>query len=811
MGLCDDLRYACRSLRRSPGLSLTVILTLAIGIGLNTAIFSVVRGVLLKPLAFRDAGRLVRVSGRLARHDGRPVLLSGGTFHRTPAGVAAFEDVAAVATIRQNLRGTELPVQVQVGWVSPNFFSLLGVQPELGRPFERDEPPGAVMLSHGAWRRLFAEDPTIVGRAITLDGRSYAVTGIVPASFALELPSLPRDIDVWKVPDTWWQNGDVWNADGRGPGLLQFVCRIAPDVPVARARAQLAAFTAAERELDAQSAADGLELVMTPLQGAIVGETKPILLTLVGAVTCVLLIACANVMNLLLVRADARRRDLAVRLALGSSRGRLMRVLVLESALMSLAGGAAGCAAAAVAVRFLVALRPVGLPRVDGIAVDGGVLTFAAAIALSCPIIAVLPAFVASRRALRDDLHDTRGATRSGQTRASHIIVVGQFAGSLVLLVGAALLGTSLVRLHLIQPGFNAAQLLTFSVSLPGTRYQRPAGSPATNAPETGRFVRALEERIETLPGVQSVGTVWPLPLSGRHWAGSFVAGSGADGPRGLADYRLATPHLFDALGGRLLEGRTFRGDDRRAVTIVSRRFARQAWPNQSAIGRVVQASPWGGPLIPFEVVGVADDVRYESVRSEPAPTLYFDSMGWSWTDWEMNVVVRTPQPEALVEPIRTVLAQLDREIPMAEIRPMTAYVADDFAANRFTLVLIGGFATVALFLAVLGLYGVISYAVSRRAREFGIRMALGAGHDGIVRMVLAEGARLAGVGIGVGLLGALWLTDLLAGLLFGTRPHEPLALAGVAALLAGVSLAASYLPARRAARLQLTEILRAE
>lgn len=642
------------------------------------------------------------------------------------------------------------------------------------------------------------------GRTVALDGFTYTVVGVLPASFELDLPTLPREIDLWKVPDAWWQNGDVWSGDSLSAGVLQFVARRRTDASEAEARQQLAAFAERERGRQVALAAAGFDLRLEALHAFIVHDATPMIAVVFGAVVCVLLIACANVMNLLLVRAHARRRELAVRVALGSSPARLVRLLLVESAVLGVIGGGIGCAAAVYGVRLLLALRPANLPRAAQISVDGSALAFAALTVLACPLIfGALPALRVNRWARTDDLRHS-GGTGSDRVRIGRAVAAGQLAVSIILLVAAALLGTSLVRLESTQPGFETAHAITFSVSLPGTRYHRPDG--------TGRFMRTLERQIAALPEVRAVGTIWPLPLSGRRWSGAYIVGADPAGPHGLADYRLASGGVFDALGTRILDGRPFVPQESRDVVIVSRSFARAAWPNETALGRVVQAAPWGGAPTRFEVVGVSDDVRAQSLRAPAQPALYFDSQRWSWTDWEMPVVVRTAgDPATMSRAVRSELAGLDATIPMAQVRLMTDYVADDLAANRFALELVGAFTAVALALAVVGLYGVVSYAVGQRTREFGVRIALGAERSSIVRLVLGEGLRMASISAGLGLLGALWITPALESMLLGTEPLDPATFAAAASVLIAVTMVACYLPARRASRVEPLEILRAE
>ena len=432
-------------------------------------------------------------------------------------------------------------------------------------------------------------------------------------------------------------------------------------------------------------------------------------------------------------------------------------------------------------------------------------LGFALACCLgSILLFGLVPALRASRRDPAAEMLGGRASASPGSLRASNVLVAGQLAVSLVLLVGAGLLAASLVRLQGVDPGFDPRGTLTFSVSAPGTRYERPLG--------TDRFFRALEERVRHLPGVQQAGVVWPLPLSGRVWSSTYAAGAVSDAEHAYAEYRLATPAYFETAGIPLREGRLFRPEDRPGVVIVNRRLADRAWPGGSAIGRLLRASPWGPPEEDFEVVGVVEDVRNAGLREAPAETAYFDSRGWSWTDWEVSFLVRASVPPAsLVPAIREQLRSLDPEVPLAEVRPLSALVNAQLAPNRFAALLLGIFAAAAGGLALVGLYGVVSYSVSRRAREMGIRLAVGAERRDIVALVLGQGARLVAAGVVLGLAATYGLTRVLGSLLFGVSPLEPAVLAGVASGLSLVALAAGLVPARRAASQDPLITLRSE
>ncbi len=800
-----DLAEAFRALRRAPLSSLVIVVTLGLGIGMGTAIFSVVNAVLLRPLEYLQPHQLVHVRGRLTTDRVEDALLPGGVFAAAREGATRLEGLAGVATIRQNLTGTKQPVQVQVGWISTNLFRLLGVRPALGRGFAADEPPGRLILGHEFWSRHFGSDAAAVGSSVSLDGRSYEIVGVMPAAFRLRIPRFPTEVDVWKAPDDWWQNGDVWSRSDMSAGILRLVGRLAPGAKPSEAQAELDALAARLRASSAELHRAGFAFGVDSLQHALVGKVGSQLWLLFGAAACVLLIACANVMNLLLARGQRRAREIAVRLALGGSRWRIAQRLLLEALVLGLLGGALAALLAERGIHVLRALQPANLPRADAIVLDSSALAFALATALLCTLLfGLAPAVTATGRDLTADLHGGRTTPGArGQGIRSGLVVV-QIALSLVLLVGGGLLGVSLLRLEAVAPGFDPERLLTFSVSMPGARYERPL--------QTDRFLRQLEDAIESLPGVQSAGVVWPLPLSGRRWSDQYVAGAVDAGRRAYAELRLATPDLFETLRTPIVEGRSFAPSDPRHTVVVSRRLAERAWPGQSAVGRSVTASPWGGTPEPFQVVGVVEDVRFQAMREPPGETLYFDSRGWSWTDWEVDVVVRAAgDPRALVGPIRAEIARLDALVPMAQVRTMREYLAADLAANRFALFLMGAFAAVALVLALVGLYGVVSCVVAERTREIGIRLTFGATRARIVGLIVGQGARVALTGALLGLAGAMATARLLSSLLYGVAPGDPLVLGGVALALVLVALSASYLPARRAAALDPVRTLRAE
>ncbi len=714
--------------------------------------------------------------------------------------------MAAVTSIRQNLTGIEIPLQVQVGWSSTNLFELLGVTPLLGTGFTPEAPPGTLVLSHSLWRDAFGASDQILGSVVSLDGHPYTVAGVLPPGFVLHLPRFPSQVDVWKVPDDWWQNGDAWGSEGLNFAIFDVLARLDEDATPIQARDELNNLARTRREEATEYSRAGLEYEPIPLHDAVVAPVRQQLLLLMGSVALVLLVGCCNVMSLMLARARARENEIALRIALGASRARVARLLFTEAILLGATGGAAGIAVALGATRILESFRPENLPRLDPISLHPPVLAFAIAVTVGATLLfGLAPALTAaSRSSAAEMLSASRSTGNRGHVFLTRALVVLQLSLSLVLCTGAALLGTSLKSLAEVHPGFDADGVLAFSVSAPGTKYERPAG--------TDRFFRELEARIESLPGVQSAGVVWPLPLSRRVWSNIYAGGGIYETDRAYAEYRLATEGFFETMRIPLLEGRDFSSAEDLHVVVVSRALADRAFPGESAVGRTLRSTPWGGGLESFEVIGVVADVRYADLREPPQETIYFDSRGWSWNDWEVDFVVRTKgDPDTLVPSLRAELARLDPTVPLARPRAMSAYVADHLAQNRFALSLVGLFALVAGALAVVGLYGIVSNSVSESRREIGIRMALGCDRRGILGFVYRRGAILVGLGILLGVPSSLGLARFVAALLFGIAPTDAVTLGAVAAGLGIVGSLACYLPARRATRLDPIAVLRAE
>ncbi len=804
--LLQDLRYAARTLLRARGFTLAVLLTLALGIGATTAMFGVVHGVLLRPLSFPAPDRLVMVWERNPE----------GTRDRnsvSPANVAewreqstTFEGLAAFVRFPASLTGQGEPEAVQGQAVTPNFFSLLRVRPALGRAFlSGDEnggdaaadTPTPVILSHELWARRYNADPGIIGRVIMVSDASATVIGVMPPGTDVldSRPALwiPISID----PET----------TGR---YLSVVGRLKDGATLEHARAEMGAVA---RRLSAAKPENNLDwsVNVVPLHDDTVGEARPALLVLLGAVGLLLLIACANVANLLLARASVRRKELALRVSLGATRGRLVRQMLTEALLLAVAGGALGVLAAVWGTRLLLNALPdgVAIPRTEQVGFSVPVFAFAAGVTLlTGALFGMAPALAAGDGSAHHDLKDaSRGATAGpGRGRLRGAIVVSQVALAVVLLAGAGLLGRSFWRLLSVDTGIHAERVLTARVSLPNARYEEPERRVVFND--------ELFRRVDALPGVSAVGSVGWLPMTGDKSATGFtVAGRPAPEPgkEPGADIRSVGGDYFRVLGVPLVRGRLFTGADGVAaprVFVVNQAFVREHFPGEDPLGRRV-AVQWDEDPV-GEIVGVVGDERESGPASKAAPAIYFWHAQDPWSSF--SLLVRTSgEPGALSAAVAREVQAVDPLLPVDAVRPMTSVVSDVVARPRLNAVLLGAFAAAALLLAALGIYGVIAYGVSQRTREIGVRVALGATPREVLRMVVGQGVRMAAVGLGVGLLVALAATRLMRGMLFGVEPGDPLTLAAVLAGLGAVALLASSLPARRAARVDPLQALRAE
>ncbi len=811
-----DLRCSWRALWRSPAFAVVATLTLALGIGANSAIFSVVNGVLLRPLPYGDPGRLVMVWNRYAKTGLERAGVSGPDFVERREHSRTFEGVAAYSEASLNLTGRGEPERLSARRVSAEFFQVLGVRPALGRDFlpEEDEPGRAqvAILSHAFWKRRFASDPGLVGKSLLLNGVSHTVVGVLPAGFFFPAPDFdPAGFEV-AVPLA--LTAEQTDPSQRGYEYLQIVGRLKPGVGVEEAREDLARI--AQRALEQAPEAvreffesNGWGTTIVPMQEYVTGEVRPALLLLFGAVGFVLLIACANVSNLLLARAAGRVREIAVRAALGATRGRLLRQLLSESALLALLGGAVGLLLALWGVDLLVAARPANLPRLHEIQLDGQVFLWTGALSVLVGMIfGLAPALHGSRPDLNEALKEGGRPGAAGRARLRSALVVCQISLALVLLVGSGLMVRSLLRLQKLDPGFKPQNILTFYLSLPGGKYGKPQ--------ERASFFKQLLERLDALAEVAGCGAASLIPMAPGHSTASFIpegARPGPGEPTPLAKVQLATPGYFGALGVPLLRGRDFGDRDRLeapGVAIVDEPLARRFWPGQDPIGRRLTFSEDEAPNSWLTVVGVVGAVQDSVPARDAFPTIYVPHAQMPADS--MFVVLRTAvPPRRLIPQVRHEVLGLDPEQPVYAVRTMDEYMDRALAQPRFRAALLSGFAALAMALAAVGVYGVMSYSVAQRTHELGIRLALGAGSGDLLRLVIGQGARLALAGLVLGLAGALALGRVLSGLLYGVTPFDPLTYAAVSLVLGVVALLACYLPARRAMRLSPLAALRYE
>ncbi|HET7221179.1 MAG TPA: ABC transporter permease [Vicinamibacterales bacterium] len=803
----QDLRYGVRVLVKSPGFSLVAILALAIGIGANTAIFSVVNTLLLQRLPYRDADRLAIVWEHNVVRDRKSNVVGPSNFVHWREMNRTFEDLTAVSpTYNVTLTGMGDPEEIPAQLVSVEFFSVLGVQPRLGRAFTPDENRPNVLLavlSDRLWRRRFGADPAILNRPIQLQGQPVTVIGVAPPGFSL----LDKTVDLWlPLPFT---------AQARTPGgrSLQVVGRLKPGVTFDAAQQDM---TRVGADLTAMFPAfnTGWTVRVVPIREELTGKVRPALLVLVGAVAFVLLIACANVANLLLARATARSRELAVRAALGAGRARLVRQLLAESLLLSIAGGGCGLALGWWSVAFLrnVAAERLPIQRLEMVAIDGRVLAFTAAAAiLSGILFGIVPAMTGAGANLNESLREggrTGSGARGNRARAAFVVI--EVALALVLLVGAGLLVRSFMRLLDVDPGFDPSHTLTMRVSLPRARY----GGDGQQAQFFDRFFRD----IDALPGVKAAGAVSWLPMTGLGSATSMeIIGQPkpAAGQEPVTDVRVMTHHYLEAMGVPLLKGRLFNEADAADATgriVINETMAKKHWPGEDPLGKRVRIN-WGTPSREDEVIGVVGDVKHYGLDTPAAgvrPMIY-----WPYARnpyGTMTVAIRTAgDPSSLVTSVAGVLRRLDPELALAGVRTMDEVVSSSMAERRLTMLLLTIFAGAALVLAAVGIYGVIAYSVTQRTQEIGIRMALGAQRGDVLRLVVRQALVMVAAGIAAGAAGAFLLTRLMEGLLFDVTPTDPATFGLVSAALAGVAVLASGLPGLRATRVDPVIALRAE
>jgi putative ABC transport system permease protein len=806
--IMQDVRYGARTLARTPAFTTAAVIVLALGIGANAAIFSVVDAVILRPLPYENPGRLA-------------VILHDGDGPVSPANFAdwrdqsrSFESMGAAEYWTPNMTGVDEPEKLWALHVTPSIFPMLGVAPLVGRTFLAEEGErGAeheVVIAYSLWQRRFGGDPRVVGESITLDGAQYTVVGVMPRDF--------KFAPFWATKTELWAPLIVDAANGREASSLRVFARLAPGVSVRQAQSEMATVTA---RLEREYPGTNRGITVQSLKEKVVGDIRPALLVELGAVSFVLLIACANVAHMLLARTAARRKELALRAALGASRARVMRQLLIESLLLALLGGGAGSLLALGGIRALVALAPGGIPRIETIGLDARALLFLLGISLLTGVgFGLVPALRASATDLNDALKEGgRGSTEGiRRNRFRSVLMASEFALALMLLVGAGLMIRSFIALRAIDPGFDPHNLLTMVVPVAGSREAAPE--------RRAIFYEELLQRVRAIPGVVSASAINHLPLAGDEWGRTFrVEGRPlahqTDAP--AATYRVIFPGYFRTMEIPLLRGRDVGESDNLgapAVVVVNEFLASRYWPGEDPIGkRITLDDPERDSVSWLTVVGVVKNaVRGEWSAPEHEeiylPFLqnrsYLEGSG-AHVAYQTLVIRTSGEAAALAPAVRHAVWSLDGNLPVSEVQTMDAVVARSTAQPRFNLFLLATFAAVALVLAAVGIYGVMSYSVSRRTHEIGLRMALGARPGDVLGIVVGQAMLLATIGACVGLVGALTLGRFMSSFLYGVQPSDPLTFLAMAVVLGAVALAASYIPARRATRIDPLLALRHE
>ena len=823
--LWQDIRYALRILYKSPGFAAVAIVTLALGIGANSAIFSLVNGVLLRPLPYSHPEQLVSVfssnSSKGLPNFGTspPDFRTLREKNRTLAGLSAEYGEAL------NLTGTDQPERVQGLVVSSDYFTTLGVMPALGRNFlPEEEKWGAhheVILSNEFWRTHLNADPDISGKPLTLDGEVYTVIGVMPAGFYVQRP-----VQIW-LPMAWKPKD---NFDTHNNYFLSMVGRLRPGVTQAQALSDLNEIMLGIAEQFPEN--QGIGAALTPLRQVWLGDARLPLIILLAAVGFVLLLACANVANLLLARSATRQKEIAIRSALGANRARLLRQFITESLLLSALGGTLGLALAYFSMRLLPLASDMLGPRMQEVHLDSTVLLFTVGVSAATALVfGLMPALESSRLAgINNTLKEgSRTSASSGSGRTRVALVISEVALALVLLIGSGLAIRSFARLMKVDAGFAPEHVLTFGVNLPDTYDPDPDPLRIGASPRMIGFYQALLSRIEQLPGIKAAGYVSTLPLTGESWGKGFVP---LDRPLPTSlekmeniQYRAVLGDYFASLRIPVIEGRVLNDHDQTNtpyVVVINEALARRDWPGQNPIGKTVLLAPPESLIPPnllppgyhpqkFTVVGVVADVHYGSMDQPAVPMVYGSILQHDAYLFAFITVRSDGDPTLLVPSIRDVLKQIDPNIPMAQIRTMEEIVSSSVAQPRLEAILLGAFGALALILASIGVYGVMAYSVSQRTSEIGIRMALGASRSSVLRMVLSQGIRMTAIGLAIGCVAAIGLTRLMSGLLFGVSPTDPLTFAAVLVVLAAIAMLACYLPARRATKVDPMRALRYE
>ena len=810
----NDIRYAFRTLLKRPGFLALAVITLALGIGANTAIFSVVNATLLRPLPFKDPERVVMLWGFLPKMALTTDQLPGssGNFVSLREQNHTLESLAAFRSWGWQLTGGGEPELLHGSRVSADFFAAVGVSPALGRAFtaEEDLPNRApvAIISHELWQRHFAGDKNAIGKTLTLTGQSVVVVGVMPPGFkfpggANMIPGLQFALD-----NDIWMPLALTDEDRQRQGNLNLalIGRLKTGVSPQQAETELRGL---QRNLPLGTV--GYTINLVPLHQQMVGKIRKLLIVLLATVAFVLLIACANIANLLLARATSRQKEMAIRAALGAGRLRIIRQLLTESLLLSLTGGLLGLLLAVWGNSLLVSLIPADVPRIHEVSVDGRILVFTLLVSFVTGLIfGLAPALQASKLDLNESLKEGLRGTTSGlrQNRLRSLLVVSEVAMALVLLVSATLLIKSFVRLSDVNPGFNPANLLTMDIQLPNLPPSRYAEKEEQTA-----FFQQLTDRVKALPGVAGVGGVMTLPLTGAFESTDIIlpgAESRSDAERPESDYTTVTPDYFLTMQIPLLKGRQFSSQDRKdtpAVIIVNDAFAQRLWPNENPLGKRFTV---GFEKEPREIVGVVGNIKQTTLDAQTRPAMYMPHL--QAPSAVMTLLVRTTgEPLGLMSNVREQLRAIDKDVPVAHIQTMEQVFSASVAQQRFSMLIVGLFAGLALILATVGIYGVMAYSVTQRSHEIGVRMALGARTSQVLRMILKDGMALALIGVAIGLAAAFGLTRLMRALLFGVTPTDAITLIVVPLTLLGVALVACYIPARRATKVDPLVALRYE
>jgi len=802
--LLQDIRYGLRTLRKAPGFTAIALLTLALGIGANTSIFSVVYSVLLRPLPYKDSDRVI-VLNETTPKVGR-VSVSYPNFLDWRSGNHVFSRMTSVASVSYNLAGVSQPESISGEAVSPDFLSMLGVHPLLGRDFDpAEEKTGAapvVLLSYQLWQSHLGGNQDVIGHTINLDGHGFTIIGVLPPEFrSIDQTDVMIPMGVWATDMPTDKRGDR--------GDLSVIGRLAPGVSLRQARAEMDAIAArlavAYPEANAQFGA-----VLRPIREVFVGDIQPAILILFGAVMFVLLIACANVANLFLMRGAARTREIALRIALGATRGRIVRQMLAESLVLAFFGGLLGVAVSIAGMRGMAQLIPMDA-QAGAVNLNGAVLLFAAAaVVLSSLMFGLVPAMQLTKPEMQTDLKEGGRSVSAGasQNRLRGLLAAGEIAVALILLVGAGLMIQSLYRLMSVDPGFQTHRLLTMEMALRTAQYSKD--------PVILNFWEQVIERVRVLPGVDAAALGTVVPLTGSHSRTDItIEGMPLPKPGNFPhpDYHKVSPGYLRTLGVPLLRGQEFtEADNENAplVGMVNAAVAREFFPNQDVLGKRFKFGHPSDPLKWITIVGLAADTKLYGLAN-PARLEVYVPLRQSVSS-DMNLIVKSAaDPGALTSAIRGAIASIDKDQPIFAIATMQQLVNDSVSTRRVTLILLGLFSGLALVLAAIGIYGVISYSVAQRTHEIGIRMALGADRSGVLRMILAQGVKIAAVGVVIGMAASLGLTRLMVKLLFDVSAADPLTFAAVALVLVLVAMLACYIPARRALRVDPIIALRYE